>query len=368
MRMTLPGRDVAWKDVIQRLRRELRKDKLGMVAGSVTFATLLSLFPFLIFLVSLAGMLTDPATISALLDELRNLVPAEGLKLIEEYLKGLLAASGGGLLTFGAVGAMWAAGRGVRAFIHALNVAYNCPEWRPAWKLYLLSTATVLVSSVGLVLLMLLVVALPAIAASVRLPILPVLVWLRLPIAGLLLLLVWAVFDRVLPARRRPYRPFTLGNLLGIGGWLVASWGFSVYVRNFGNFNVTYGALGGVIILLLWMNLSVQCFLLAAEVNGVLDELEREASTPGSEVDPAGRALEAEVAAMVEGHPPGRAGASTSSSSQRTSSQSHEGPPHGRGSAQAGEPEGKARSVAGWGAAILLLVRQRRAARAREGG
>jgi len=321
-----------------------------MVAGSVTFAALLSLFPFLIFLVSLAGMMTDPASISALLDELRGLVPAEGMALIEEHLNGLLAASGGGLLTFGAVGAVWAAGRGVRAFIHALNVAYNCQEGRPAWKLYLLSTATVLVSSVGLVLLMLLVVGLPAIAEFVRLPILPVLVLLRLPIAGLLLVLIWAVFDSVLPARRRPYRPFTVGNLLGIGGWLLASWAFSVYVRNFGNFNATYGALGGVIILLLWMNLSVQCFLLAAEVNGVLDRLEQDVATPGATVDPTGEDLEARVASLVQGDRPR---------------------PHARGRGREGKPArsrqggGQARNAAGWGAALLLLARQWRATRSR---
>lgn len=275
MRMVLPGRDIPWKDFLLRLKDEVKDDNLSAVAGGVTFAALLSLFPFLIFLVALAGILIDPAQIQALVDQLKPVAPPEGVALVESYLTNLTKASSGGLLTFGALGALWSAGRGVKAFIHALNVTYNCPEDRPAWKVQLLAAATVLTTSVGLVVLIAVVVALPAITDALQIPFLHVLTWLRLPFAGLLLLLVWAAYDRILPARSSPYRPFTFGNLLGVGLWLVVSWAFSVYVQNFGNYNATYGAIGGVIVLLLWMNLSVQVFLLAAEVNGVLEDEER---------------------------------------------------------------------------------------------
>lgn len=276
MRMVLPGRDIPWKDFLLRLRDEVKDDNLNAVAGSVTFAAMLSLFPFLIFLVALAGILIDPAQIQSLVDQLKPLAPPEGVALVENYLTNLTRASSGGLLTVGALGALWSAGRGVKSFIHALNVTYGCPEVRPGWKIQLLATATVLTSAVGLVILVAVVVALPALTAWLNLPpAFNILAWLRLPLAGLLLLLVWAAYDRILPARKRPYRPFTFGNLLGVGLWLLVSWGFSVYVQNFGNYNATYGAIGGVIVLLLWMNLSVQVFLIAAEVNGLLDEVGR---------------------------------------------------------------------------------------------
>lgn len=370
MRMQLPGRDVPWKELVSRLRGELRRDQLGVVAGSVSFAALLSLFPFLIFLVALAGTLTDPAHLTGLLDDLRGVVPEDGIGLIEEYLGGLLAASGGGLMTVGALGAMWAAGRGVRAFIHALNVTYGIEERRPAWRLYLVSTLTVLVSSVGLVLLLALVVALPAIAELVRVPFLPVLVWLRLPLAGLLMLLIWAAFDSILPARRRPYRPFTVGNLLGVGGWLIASWGFSVYVRNFGNFNATYGTLGGAIILLLWMNLSVQVFLLAAEVNGIFEAYGREQQAalvgPGGAAGAPGRPSRkshrgARRPAAAQAAVAGPAGG------QRRPVPAPGGEAHA--GARGGEVPGAARRrgvrLASMGAAVVVLVRQWRAMLAR---
>ena len=274
--MVLPGRDIPWKDFLLRLKNEVKNDNLTAVAGSVTFAAMLSLFPFLIFLVSLAGILIDPTQIQSLVDQLKPLAPPEGVALVENYLTNLTRASSGGLLTVGAVGELWTAGRGVNSCLHALNVTYGCPEDRPSWKIQLLAAATVLTSAVGLVILVAVVVALPAFTEWLNLPpAFNILSWLRLPLAGLLLLLVWAAYDRILPARRRPYRPFTFGNLVGVGFWLLGSWAFSVYVQNFGNYNATYGAIGGVIVLLLWMNLSVQVFLIAAEINGLLDKVER---------------------------------------------------------------------------------------------
>lgn len=346
-RMTLPGRDVPLKQFVMELKDEVQTDNLSAVAGSVTFATLLSLFPFLIFLVALAGILINPADIQHLVTQMQGVAPPDAVRLVEQYLTNLTQASGGGLLTFGAVGAIWAASRGVRAFIHALNVAYGFAEDRPGWKVALLATATVLVGAVILVLLVGAVVALPAVAQRFNLPLLQVASLLRLPVAGLLMLVVWAALDSVLPAKRRPFRPFTFGNLAGLVLWLLASWGFSLYVSNFGNYNATYGALGGVIVLLLWMNLSVLVFLLAAEMNGLLERVEEGTFERGSRLAHERTRYDR---APNGSHAPASAGASSAvptrtrapGSRERAAPEAHVGSGRPRSAAPAGRPHAAA--------------------------
>src|SRR5690606_12844882 len=114
-------------------------------------------------------------------------------------------------------------------------------------------------------------VAAPAIADAIGGPAATAITWRRLPVAGLLMMFVWAVLYWALPDVQQRFRFLTPGAVVGVLIWLVASWGFSLYARNFGSYDATYGALGGVIVMLLWMYISATALLLGAEINAILE-------------------------------------------------------------------------------------------------
>ena len=106
-------------------------------------------------------------------------------------------------------------------------------------------------------------------------PVEKVVTWLRLPIAGLLIAFVWAALYQILPDKPRKFRLLTPGSVIAVAFWLLASWGFSLYVMHFGEYNKTYGAIGGAVVMLMWMWISAMVLLAGALINAVLEELPR---------------------------------------------------------------------------------------------
>src|SRR5205814_10114833 len=113
------------------------------------------------------------------------------------------------------------------------------------------------------------------IADAVGGPVARVVLWLRLPAAGLLIALVWAVLYQSLPDVPRRFRFLTPGSVVAVAIWLIASWGFSFYVLHFGEYNKTYGAIGGAIVMLMWMWISTMVLLAGALINAALEDLSR---------------------------------------------------------------------------------------------
>ena len=107
--------------------------------------------------------------------------------------------------------------------------------------------------------------------------------WLRLPVAGLLMMAVWAMIYYVLPDVEQKFKFITPGSVVGVLLWLLASAGFSMYVKNFGSYDVSYGALGGVIVMLMWMWISAQVILIGAEINAILEHKSPEGKVSGRE-------------------------------------------------------------------------------------
>jgi membrane protein len=133
------------------------------------------------------------------------------------------------------------------------------------------------------------------IAAAIAVPTLPLaeklggpfptlVTWLRLPVAGLLMMFLWALLYYALPNVKQEFKFITPGSVVGVIIWVIASWGFSVYVANFGKYDASYGALGGVVVLLLWMWISAQVILLGAEINAILEHRSPEGKSPGQRV------------------------------------------------------------------------------------
>lgn len=268
--MRLPGRDLTWKQFIRELVAAWQKDNLGDVAGALTFFGVLAIFPFLIFLVSLAALLIDPELARSLTDELATVAPPEVTTILGDQLQSLVLGGSAGLTTIAGLGAIWAASGGVMALTRSLNRAYGVRESRPFWKLRGIAILGTVIGAGMILVAGAIAVATPAITSAIGGPAPALASLLRLPVAGLLMMLVWALAYWGLPDGGRRFQFFTPGSLVGVPIWLVASWGFSVYVRNFGNYGATYGALTSVIVLLVWMWIGAQVILLGAEINVIL--------------------------------------------------------------------------------------------------
>jgi membrane protein len=279
--MVLPGKGISWKDFFTDLKNEYQNDKVSNVAGAVTFFGVLALFPFILFLVALASVIIDPAQAEVLIKELGRVAPEAVTQILGQRLHDLAAGDNVGLLSIGALGAVWAASGGVVALMDALNTVYDVQESRPFWKVRGIAILVALGGAVLSILASLAMVGAPAAAKWLGEPLGTVVTWLRLPVAGLLMMLVWALIYYVLPDVKQTFKFISPGSVVGVIIWLVASWGFSVYVRNFGSYDANYGALGGVIVMLLWMWISSQVILLGAEINSVLEHRSPEGKAPG---------------------------------------------------------------------------------------
>ncbi len=282
--MVLPGKGMGWKEFFKTLKNEYTRDKVSNVAGSLTFFGVLALFPFLLFLVSLASVIIDPAQAQVLINELAKVAPQEVVAILGERLQSLAAGDNVGLLTVGAVGAIWAASGGIVALMDSLNTVYGVEEKRPFWKVRGVALLTTLAAAALSIVAAAVAVVTPAIADKLGGPFPTLVTWLRLPLAGVMMMFLWALLYYVLPDVKQNFKFITPGSMVGVVIWVIASWGFSKYVANFGSYDVNYGAIGGVIVMLLWMWITSQVILLGAEINAILEHRSPEGKSPGEKV------------------------------------------------------------------------------------
>jgi membrane protein len=173
------------------------------------------------------------------------------------------------------VGAIWSASGGVVSLMDSLNGLLHIEDKRPFWKSRGLAILTTIGASVLMLVAAFVGVAARPIAHAFGGPVEQVVTWLRLPIAGFLIAVVWAALYQILPDKPRKFRLLTPGSVVAVAVWLFASWGFSIYVSHFGEYNKTYGAIGGAVVMLMWMWISAMVLLTGALINAVLEELPR---------------------------------------------------------------------------------------------
>ena len=260
--------------------RRSQRDGIGDYAASLSYRMLLAMFPFAIFLAA-AGSATawllrldNPTYL--VLQRIGNIVPLSTRPIIEEQLNSVLRTDPTGLLSIGIVGAIWAASGGVAAAMRAMNRAYEVDEDRPWWKQMATSIGLTLASAAMFIVLFAMLFGGSALAWRIAQATgIGEAAWLPLRVAGALLVLVMllaatAVLYWTAPAGKRACRWVSPGALLFVIGWLVVSFAFAQYVSRFGRYEATYGTLGGVVVLMLWMYLSAYLLLLGAEVNAVI--------------------------------------------------------------------------------------------------
>lgn len=193
----------------------------------------------------------------------------------------------GALLSVGIVVALWSASAGVRSTMNALNTAYGVEEGRPAWKRYPLS----IIYTIGLAAMLLLAAGLMILGPQVmgwlagqigfEQLFVAIWIWIRWPVAVLLLMQAVAVVYYVMPDVEQKFRFITPGSILAVVIWIAASLEFGYYTQNFANYNATYGSIGAVIILLFYFYLSAAVLLLGAEMNAMIEHHSPEEKDPG---------------------------------------------------------------------------------------
>jgi membrane protein len=284
----------AWGGVLKRTVREFSEDNLTDWAAALTYYGILSIFPALIALVSILGLIGGSAT-KPLLNNLGGFAPGPAHEILENALHGLTQSRGGAGILFvvGLAGAVWAASGYIGAFIRASNTIWDVEEGRPIWKTLPLR----LVITVA----MLILLAVTAVAVVVTGPLADkagkligvggaaVTAWdiAKWPILIVIVAFMFSILYYASPNVRQPgFRWITPGGVVAVGAWLIASAAFGVYVANFGSYNKTYGSLGAVVIFLVWLWLTNVAILLGAELNAEIARGRQIAAGQSEEQEP----------------------------------------------------------------------------------
>ena len=278
-----------WKQVGKRVWSSIGQDRVLAEAAAVTYYALLAIFPALAALISLYGLIADPAAIGKHLDALKGVVPGGGMQIISDQIQALTSAPKKGLGLGAVVGlltSLWSANAGVKSLFDALNAVYEERETRSFFHLTWLSLTFTLGALVFVILALTAVVVVPAILQFVGLGaagdvLLSVGRWPVL-LAGIMLFL--ALTYRYGPSRAKAkWRWVSWGSAAAGLLWLVGSLAFSWYAANFGNYNKTYGSLGAAVGFMTWIWISTIIVLVGAELNAELEHQTARDSTVGEE-------------------------------------------------------------------------------------
>ena len=279
---------------MKRTVREFRDDNLTDRAAALTYYALLSIFPALIALVSIVGLVGDPESVTETLSEIVSaLGPSSAADTFSGPIESITSNRGaaGVLLVLGLATALWTASGYVGAFIRAVNAIYEVDEGRPFWKLRPLQ---LLITLVCIVLVAMSVVALvatgplaEAIGDALGVSDEAVTAWniAKWPILLVVVLTIISILYYASPNARIPgFRWITPGAVLAVSVWVLASVAFAFYVGNFGSYDKTYGTLGGVVTFLVWLWITNVAILLGAELNAEVERSrELRAGVPGAE-------------------------------------------------------------------------------------
>jgi membrane protein len=274
----IPGR--GWWIAIKQTANGFSEDRLMTEAAGCTFYTLLAIFPALASLISLYGLVANPATIAAQIATLEGIVPGGGMDILKDQVASLTShgsqALGFGLIS-GVLISLWSANSGIKSLFDALNIVYHEKEQRGFFFRTILSLCFTMGALLFMIVSLASIVVVPIVFNYVglgsQLPV--ILAVLRWPLMVVVLTLFLGLIYRFGPSRQHVHWQWvTWGSAFASITWVIASLGFSYYVANFGSYNKTYGSLGAAVGFMTWIWISTMVVLLGGELNA---ELERQA-------------------------------------------------------------------------------------------
>jgi membrane protein len=271
------------------LRHALAQHRLKDMSAQMAFWSLLALFPFCIFLLTICGYVPLRGIEEELLGLLHVVMPVEASALFDRTVHEILHRQHGVLLVASLLVSLWSASSGMSSMRQALNAAFGVAETRPWWRIRLRSVIMTIAGTI------LIIVALAGLLLGpnvlhviydwFEVGKLSLRVWsvVRWPIIIFDVLMMLGLLYHFLPNVRRPFQLFSVGALVALGVWLLASLFFRLYVSHFEAYARSYGTLGAVIVLLLWLYLSAASVILGCEVNATVDRVRRATAFPAGE-------------------------------------------------------------------------------------
>lgn len=280
---------IPWTELIKRTFSEIGKDNVLGLAAQLAYYFLLSLVPAILFVVALTSFLPSN-TLADFVNSLRGVAPPDVVEILRDQLASLSQGEDTGLLTLGLLLALWSSSAAMVSIIDALNRAYDIEDARPWWKVRL----TAILLTVGVAMFIVAALAFVFIGPGLVEPLFARIglgsafaaAWnvLRLPLAFAAIVFCIGLIFYFAPDAEQDWEWITPGAVLATVLWLLASFGFKIYVANFGDYNESYGSLGGVIVLMLWFYISALAVLTGAELNAEIEHASPHGKDPGEKV------------------------------------------------------------------------------------
>ena len=281
---------LTWGQIFQRTFRDAIGDNILGMAAQLAYFFFFALFPALLFLLAVASYFPIDTLIDDMVGMLGGIAPPEVLSIITEQIKKISEGEQGGLLTLGFLLAIWSSSAAMTAIIDTLNNAYDIDEGRPWWNVRL----TAIGLTIGMALFILVSFALillgPTAARWIEqtTPLGNVFVWtwmiLQWPLVFAIVSIAFAIVYYYAPDAEQDWVWLTPGSILATILWLVASLAFKFYIANFSNYTETYGAIGGVMVLMLWFYISGLVILFGAEMNAEIEHASPYGKADGEKV------------------------------------------------------------------------------------
>ena len=282
-------RNISWTQLAKRVWNEITTDRVFGRAAELSYYFLLALFPLLIFLTSVIGIVVGSGTGTrhALFNYLARIMPPSAFQLLDTTMYEVAQASGSGKISFGLLAALWAASNGMTAITDSLNAAYDLEESRPWWKQRLVAIVLTIAISVLILAALVLVVAGGNIGEGVAnhygFGTAFAVTWkiIQWPVIFAALVLSFALIYYFAPdSHKQAWQWLTPGAAIGVALWLLVSIAFRVYLHFFDSYSKTYGSLGAVIVLMLWLYFTGAAVLIGGEINSEIENAAAEKGAP----------------------------------------------------------------------------------------
>jgi membrane protein len=281
---------LGWGELFKRTVKETQADKGFGLAAQLAYYFFLALFPALLFLIALAGVFADAGMVEKLVNMMSGAVPPDVVSIIRDQLIRISQGEQGGILTFGFLAALWSSSAAMVSLIDSLNEAYDVEDSRPWWKQRLVAVGLTIGIAVFIIASFALVLAGPELAdwLAGRFGLGSAFAWtwkiLQWPIVFALVALAFCFVYYFGPDVEQDFVYLTPGSVVATVLWLLGSLAFRFYVVNFASYNETYGAVGGVMVLLLWLYLSGLVVIVGAEMNAEIEHASPHGKAPGEKV------------------------------------------------------------------------------------
>jgi len=290
MKLATLSAPISWSELAKRTYKEsIEDDSLGL-AAQLAYYFFLALFPALLFLLAVASFFPVARFTEMLPDALGRFAAPEMVALLTEQIQQISSSRNGGILSIGLLGALWSSSAALVSIASALNRAYDIEESRPWWKVRLIAIALTVTLALFVLAAFTLVLAGPALAeaASGLFGLGAAFRWawmiLQWPVAFVRICVAVGIVYYFAPDAEQEWVWVTPGAVLATALWLLASVLFRVYAVSFGDYQATYGALGGVVVLMLWMYMTGLAIVIGAEVNAEIEHASPWGKEPGEKV------------------------------------------------------------------------------------